>query len=49
MGREREPLDRADVFVGAAFLCLPRMFQVLVVENADEGHLHTASWAFPHI
>ena len=23
------------------------MFQVLVVENADEGHLHTASWAFP--
>ena len=32
---------------GAAFLCLPRMFQVLVVENADEGHLHTASWAFP--
>ena len=32
---------------GAAFLCLPRMFQVLVVENADEGHLQTASWAFP--
>ena len=31
----------------AAFLCLPRMFQVLVVENADEGHLATASWAFP--
>ena len=31
----------------AAFLCLPRMFQVLVVENADEGHLFTASWAFP--
>ncbi|MGO4916574.1 ATP-binding protein [Pseudogemmobacter sp. W21_MBD1_M6] len=32
---------------GAAFLCLPRMFQVLVVENADERHLATASWAFP--
>ena len=32
---------------GAAILTLPRMFQVLVVENADEGHLATASWAFP--
>jgi len=32
---------------GAAFLCLPRMFQVLVVENTDERHLHIASWAFP--
>ncbi len=32
---------------GAAFLCLPRMFQVLVVENEDESHLQTASWAFP--
>ncbi|MEM9437426.1 MAG: ATP-binding protein [Pseudomonadota bacterium] len=31
----------------AAFLCLPRMFQVLVVENADERHLAVASWAFP--
>lgn len=31
----------------AAFVCLPRMFQVMVVENADEGHLRTASWAFP--
>lgn len=31
----------------AAFLCLPRMFQVLVVENDNEGHLRTASWAFP--
>lgn len=31
----------------AAFLCLPRMFQVMVVENADEAHLRTASWAFP--
>ena len=31
----------------AAFLCLPRMFQVLVIENQDERHLQTASWAFP--
>ncbi|GGD99700.1 Na+/proline symporter [Gemmobacter megaterium] len=31
----------------AAILTLPRMFQVLVVENADERHLTTASWAFP--
>jgi Na+/proline symporter/nitrogen-specific signal transduction histidine kinase len=31
----------------AAFLCLPRMFQVMVVENEDERHLRTASWAFP--
>ncbi|MBN2629571.1 MAG: sodium:solute symporter [Rhodobacteraceae bacterium] len=32
---------------GAAVICLPRMFQVMVVENADERHLSTASWAFP--
>jgi Na+/proline symporter/nitrogen-specific signal transduction histidine kinase len=31
----------------AAVLCLPRMFQVIVVENNDEAHLATASWAFP--
>ncbi|MCI5097653.1 MAG: sensor histidine kinase [Rhodobacteraceae bacterium] len=31
----------------AAFLCLPRMFQVMVVENVDERHLRIASWAFP--
>ncbi|MDQ2095312.1 sensor histidine kinase [Rhodalgimonas zhirmunskyi] len=31
----------------AAFLSLPRMFQVLVVENEDEGHLRLASWMFP--
>ena len=31
----------------AAVITLPRMFQVLVVENADERHLATASWAFP--
>ncbi len=32
---------------GAAVLTLPRMFQVMVVENSDERHLATASWAFP--
>lgn len=31
----------------AAIVCLPRMFQVTVVENSDESHLATASWAFP--
>jgi len=31
----------------AALICLPRMFHVMVVENADERHLATASWAFP--
>ena len=31
----------------AAVICLPRMFQVMVVENANEGHLARASWAFP--
>jgi Na+/proline symporter len=31
----------------AAFICLPRMFHVLVVENTDERHLVTAAWAFP--
>ncbi|MGL6211451.1 MAG: sodium:solute symporter family protein, partial [Paracoccaceae bacterium] len=31
----------------AAVICLPRMFQVMVVENADEAHLARASWAFP--
>lgn len=31
----------------AAIVCLPRMFQVMVVENEDEAHLATASWAFP--
>ncbi|GAB1480349.1 ATP-binding protein [Paracoccaceae bacterium] len=31
----------------AAVITLPRMFQVLVVENVDERHLARASWAFP--
>jgi Na+/proline symporter/signal transduction histidine kinase len=32
---------------GTAVICLPRQFQVTVVENGDEGHLRTASWLFP--
>ncbi len=32
---------------GVAIVTLPRMFQVMVVENADESHLAVASWAFP--
>lgn len=35
------------VLSAAAFVCLPRMFQVLVVENADERHLAAASFACP--
>ncbi|GFE66735.1 ATP-binding protein [Litoreibacter roseus] len=31
----------------AAIICLPRMFQVMVVEYSDERHLSAASWAFP--
>jgi Na+/proline symporter/nitrogen-specific signal transduction histidine kinase len=31
----------------AAVICLPRMFQVMVVENTAERHLAVASWAFP--
>ncbi|MDB2384169.1 sensor histidine kinase [bacterium] len=31
----------------AAVICLPRQFQITVVENSNENHLRTASWAFP--
>ena len=31
----------------AAVVCLPRQFQVTVVENSEERHLRTASWLFP--
>src|SRR5690606_23229177 len=30
-----------------AIICLPRQFQMAVVENVNEKHLHTASWMFP--
>lgn len=32
---------------GAAVICLPRQFQVTVVENSGEDQLRTASWLFP--
>jgi len=35
------------ILSAAAIICLPRQFQTTVVENADENHLRTASWAFP--
>ncbi len=36
------------IFLAAmAFISLPRMFHVMVVENYHERHLATASWAFP--
>ncbi len=31
----------------AAVICLPRQFQVTVVENVKEDHLRTAAWLFP--
>ncbi|HEY1721263.1 MAG TPA: ATP-binding protein [Magnetospirillaceae bacterium] len=31
----------------AAVICLPRQFQVMVVENVDERHLNRALWLFP--
>ena len=31
----------------AAIICLPRQFQVTVVENMNEGHLEKAVWLFP--
>ncbi|MGI9493277.1 MAG: hypothetical protein ACR2QF_12840 [Geminicoccaceae bacterium] len=30
-----------------AIICLPRQFQVAVVENVDEAHIRKAVWLFP--
>ena len=30
-----------------AIICLPRQFQVAVVENVDESHVRQATWLFP--
>ena len=30
-----------------AIICLPRQFQITVVENSNENHLRTAGWLFP--
>ncbi|WP_127597174.1 sensor histidine kinase [Nitratireductor alexandrii] len=35
------------ILAGAAVICLPRQFQVTVVENTSERQLRTASWLFP--
>jgi Na+/proline symporter/nitrogen-specific signal transduction histidine kinase len=32
---------------GLSIICLPRQFQVMVVENVDERHLDRALWLFP--
>ena len=32
---------------GAAVVCLPRQFQVTVVENSSDRQIRTASWLFP--
>ncbi len=36
-----------NILSAAAIICLPRQFQITVVENSNENHLRTASWAFP--
>lgn len=35
------------ILSGLAIVFLPRQFQVMVVENVDEGHLRRAVWLFP--
>jgi len=35
------------VLAASAVICLPRQFQITVVENSNEEHLRTAGWAFP--
>ncbi|MDB5531148.1 MAG: sodium:solute symporter [Devosia sp.] len=35
------------ILSAAAIICLPRQFQITVVENSNENHLRTAGWAFP--
>jgi len=35
------------VLAGLAVLCLPRQFQMAVVENIDERHVLKATWLFP--
>ncbi len=43
-----EPRWVVTLFLAAmATICLPRQFQVTVVENSDERHLATAAWLFP--
>ena len=35
------------MLAGAAVICLPRQFQITVVENSSESQLRTARWLFP--
>ncbi len=35
------------LLAGAVVFVLPRQFQVAVIENVDERHIRTATWAFP--
>jgi Na+/proline symporter/nitrogen-specific signal transduction histidine kinase len=35
------------ILAGSAVICLPRQFQVTVVENTSESQIRTASWLFP--
>ncbi|PWC39104.1 sensor histidine kinase [Azospirillum sp. TSO35-2] len=35
------------LLAAAAMLCLPRQFQVMVIETVDERHLDRAVWLFP--
>lgn len=35
------------VLAALAVFCLPRQFQVMVVENVDDRHLNRAAWLFP--
>src|SRR5690606_26145562 len=48
---EQQPLGSRWVAVlglsACAVICLPRQFQITVVENSNEDHLRTAGWAFP--
>src|SRR5690606_38074917 len=48
---EKEPFGSRWVAVlllsSCAVICLPRQFQITVVENSNEDHLRTAGWAFP--
>ncbi|MEN9464750.1 MAG: hypothetical protein RL217_931 [Pseudomonadota bacterium] len=35
------------LLAGLSLLCLPRQFQVAVIENDQAKHIHTARWVFP--
>jgi len=50
LGTERIPYSSwlgLGVICMLAFMFLPHMFHVMVVENADEGHIRSAMWRYP--